>query len=269
MGWKFDGDKIVVQDGHPVWTYEDGKESPFNADSALKSIKDVTAESISRKEKIREYETKLAPFAGIENGAEFITKATAALETVKNFDGKKLIDAGEVETLKASVAATYREKITGMETAFTTKEKEYQAAISSKDANISNLLIKGAIGRAKFIEDRTVLTPSIAYDVFKGNFKIEEHEGEARAVATRKDGTKIMSLKDPGSYAGIDEALQTLVNEHPDKDRLLRGIDGGGGAPPSRGASNFTGKIISRATFESMAPMSQINYCKDGGRVKD
>jgi len=88
-------------------------------------------------------------------------------------------------------------------------------------------------------------------------------------VATRKDGTKIMSLKDPGSYAGIDEALETLVNEHPDKDRLLKGIDGGGGATRKDGPSNFTGKIISRATFESMAPMSQINYCKDGGRVKD
>lgn len=256
MAWKMDGESIAVKDGHPVWIYDDGKESPFNAESALKSIKDVTAESISRKEKIREFETKFQPFVGIEDGADFITKATAALETVKNLDGKKMIDAGEVETLKASVAATYKEKIVGMENAFSTKEKEYQDAISSKDSNISNLLIKGAIGRANFIEERTVLTPSIAYDVFKANFKIEEQDGEAKAVATRKDGTKIMSLKDPGSYAGINEALETLVSEHPDKDRLLKGIDGGGGTPPN-GRIHTTGKTITRQQFDSFNPAQQ------------
>jgi len=263
------GEAIEVKDGHPVWIYEDGKESPFSADSALKSIKDLTVESMSRKSKLQEYEAKLAPFADIDNGADFITKAKAALETVKNLDGKKLIDAGEVETLKQSVALTYKEKITGMETAFLTKEKEYQTAISTKDANISNLLIKGAIGRAKFIEERTVLTPSIAYDVFQRNFKIEEHEGEARAVATRKDGTKIMSLKDPGSYAGIDEALETLVNEHPDKDRLLKGIDGGGGATQTKGQPGTAGKITTRSQWDTWDSLTQHKWIKDGGRVRD
>ena len=256
MAWKFEGDNIAVKDGHPVWVYDDGKEAGFNAESALKSIKDVTAESISRKEKLREYESKFAPFMEIENGSEFVTKAKEAMETVKNFDDKKLIDAKEVETLKQSVAATYKEKISGMETAFATKEKEYLSAIESKDSNISNLLIKGAIGRAKFIEDKTVLTPSIAYDVFKANFKIEENEGEARAVATRKDGTKIMSLKDPGSYAGIDEALETLVNEHPDKNRLLRGIDGGGGTPP--GSQRNNGNV----DLSKMSPRERLDYSR-------
>ena len=269
MAWKMEGDNIAMQDGHPVWIYEDGKESPFNAESALKTIKDVTAESISRKEKIRGLESKLEPLAGIDEPAEFIKTAKEALETVKNLDSKKLIDAGEVETLKASVAATYKEKITGMETAFSAKEKEYLDAIKSKDANISNLLIKGAIGRADFITEKTVLTPSIAYDVFKSNFQIEDNDGQPVAVATRKDGHKIMSLKDPGKYADINEALETLVNEHPDKDRLLKGIDGGGGKPPHSGTGNTTGKFITRSAWDGMDPVSQGEYVKSGGRVKD
>ncbi len=270
MPWKMDGETISMEDGNPVWVHSDGKAVGFNAESALKNLKDVTAESISRKEKIREFETKIAPFAGIENGAEYVKTANEALETVKNLDGKKLIDAGEVETLKASVAATYKEKITGMEAAFATKENDYKSAIETKDSNISNLLIKGAIGRADFIESRTVLTPSIAYDVFKGNFQIEEQDGQAKAVATRKDGTKIMSLKDPGSYAGINEALETLVNEHPDKDRLLKGVDGGGGSPPNGGGqSNSSVKYISRASWDTLGAVAQMKYAKSGGRVKD
>ena len=250
-----DGDAIAVQDGNPVWIHTDGKEAGFNADAALTNLRDVTAESMGRKEKIREFETKLAPFAGIDDGAGFISQANAALETVKNYDGKKMIDAGEVETLKASVAATFNEKITGMETAWESKEKEYQDAITSKDSNISNLLIKGAIGQAGFIEDKTVLTPSIVYDVFKDNFQIEEHDGVAKAVATRKDGTKIMSLKDPGSYASINEALETLVNEHPDKLRLLKGIDGGGGTPPN-------GNRNSNVDLSKMSPRERLDFSR-------
>lgn len=267
MPWKMDGEQIVVQDGHPVWVYDDGKESPFNAESALKKINDVTAESVGRKEKIREYETTLEAVKGIDDLGGFVEQARSAIDTVKNLDDKKLVDAKEVETLKASVAATYKEKITGMETAFAAKEKELQDAVTKSQSTISDLLIRGQISQAPFISDRTVLTPSIAFDVFKGNFKIEEVEGEHRAVAVRKDGTKIMSLKDPGSFASVNEALETLVGEHPDKDRLLKGIDGGGGAPPSGGGGKGGGKTITRAQYESMEPTARREFFKGGGAI--
>lgn len=269
MPWKMNGESIVVQDGHPVWVYDDGKESPFNAESALKKISDVTAESVGRKEKIREYETKLEALNGIDNPAAFVKKANEALETVKNLDDKKLIDAKEVETLKASVAATFNEKINGMEKAFATKEQEYQDTIDKSQSTISDLLIRGQISQASFISDKTVLTPTIAFDVFKNNFKIEEVDGEHKAVAVRKDGTKIMSLKDPGSFANVNEALETLVSEHPDKDRLLKGIDGGGGTPPGGNKTPFTGKTLTRQAFNGLDQVARAKFVKDGGRVTE
>lgn len=269
MPWKMNGENIVVQDGHPVWVYDDGKESPFNAESALKKISDVTAESVGRKDKIREYETKLEALKGIDDPVAFVKKATAAIETMKNLDDKKLIDAKEVETLKASVAATFNEKISGMEKAFATKEQEYQDQLGKSQSIISDLLIRGQINQASFISERTVLTPTIAFDVFKENFKIEEVDGEPRAVAVRKDGKKIMSLKDPGSFASVNEALETLVNEHPDKDRLLKGIDGGGGTPPNGNQSKFTGKTLSRQAFNGLDQFSRQKFIKDGGRVTE
>lgn len=268
MAWKMDGDSIAIKDGNPVWVYEDGKEAGFNAETALKNLDVATAESVVRKKKLKELEEKYKPLADIEDVSDFFTKATAAIDTVKNFDDKKFVDAKEVETLKLSVAKTYDDKIKGMETAWTTKEKEYQESISSKDTNISNLLIKGEIGRSQFIGDKTVLTPSIAFDVFKGNFQIEESDGHVKAVATRADGTRIMSLKDPGSYAGIDEALETLVTEHPDSARLVKGNPGGGGTPPGGGGGG-NDKSISRSQFEKMDPVAQGNHVRGGGTVTD
>ncbi|MCG8643419.1 MAG: hypothetical protein MI862_27070, partial [Desulfobacterales bacterium] len=75
MPWKLDGENIVVEDGHPVWVYSDGKESPFNAESALGKIKDLTTESVGRKEKIRAMETDLKILEGIEDPAKFIDSA--------------------------------------------------------------------------------------------------------------------------------------------------------------------------------------------------
>lgn len=233
MAFKMDGETIAMQDGLPVWVYDDGKESPLDVEKTLKTLQATTAESVGRKEKIREIESKYAPFANIENPVEYLENANKAIDTVANLDSKKLVDAGEIELVKQSVASTFNDKINGMETAFAAKEREYQEAITNKDSSISNLLIKGEIGRSGFLPEKTWMPASTAYAMFKDNFAIEESNGEARAVAVRKDGTKIMSLKDPGSYATIDEALETLIHEHPDKDRLMKGIDGGGGAPPN------------------------------------
>ena len=256
MAFKMDGETIAMQDGLPVWIYDDGKESPLDVAATLKNLKSTTAESVGRKEKIREFEAKLAPFTEIENPVEYLEKANKAIETVKNLDDKKLVDADQVELIKQSVASTFADKITGMETAFIKKERGYQDTIKLKDSSISNLLIKGEIGRSKFLPDKTWMPPSVAFDSFKDNFTIEEVNKEVKAVAVRKDGTRIMSLKDPGSYATVDEALETLVNEHPDKDRLLKGIGGGGGAPPN-GQTNASGKAITREQFNSMEGAQQ------------
>jgi hypothetical protein len=251
--WKMDGDSITVDNGNPVWIYDDGRESGFNAESALKSISDVTAESMARKEKIRGFEAQLEVFKDIENPGEYLAQAKAAMETLSSLDQKKLMDAGEVDVLKKSIEATYKEKINGMETAFGAKEKEYKETLNSQNNSISNMLIEGEIGRSGFISDKTVLTPSIAFSAFKNNFKVKEIEGRPFAIASRQDGTAIMSLKDPGKYASVNEALETLVNEHPDKSSLLKGISGGGGTPPGGPGG------ITHTDYQNMSPIERLN----------
>ncbi len=138
MPWKMDGDKIVVQDGHPVWVYPEGKESPFNAESALSRINELTTESVGRKKKLQDQEEKLKVLEGIDNPGEFVKTAKEAIKTVKNLDDKKLVDAGEVEKVKQSVASTYKEKIAGLEAAY---DKRHRLLL---------MILSGSILRSRF-----------------------------------------------------------------------------------------------------------------------
>ena len=108
MAWKVDENgAIAVQDGAPVWVYEEGdnkgSEAPVDFNKTLKSISDIKAESIARKEKLRGYAEKYKAIeeAGIEDIADFYAKATDAINKVQNFNEKQLIDAGEVEKISS------------------------------------------------------------------------------------------------------------------------------------------------------------------------
>ena len=227
MPWVMNGDAIAMKDGMPIWKYDDGKESPVDFGSTLTSIRDLTAESVKRKDKIRDMEGQLQVLDGIENPSEWMTKAKEAIKTVQNLSDKQLIDAGEAERMKTSIIEGYEKKL-----------KEKDDVISSKDAGIRGLLVKGAFDGSNFIRESTVLPAGFAYDHFGKNFEVVEEDGELRAVAFRVvNGKKdrIISGKNPSAYASPEEAIEILINEHPDKDRILKGNPGGGGIQPGNG----------------------------------
>jgi len=232
MPWKMNGDHAEVQDGHPVWVYDDGKEAPFDAGSALSKIRDLTSESIGRKNKLKDMEQRFAPVAEIEDLATYITNANKALETVANFKDKDFIEAGEVERLKHGVAESFETKISELTKSYDKKIKAMEEAESLNKQNIQKLLVRGAFDRSEFIRENTILSPRIVYSTFAKNFQIEDVDGTPTAIGTRENGEKIFSLKKPGSYADTEEALEILINEHPDKDIILKGTPGGGGTLP-------------------------------------
>ena len=90
---------VVVQDGKPVYVYDDGKEVAYDVPAAVAKIGSLNAEAKQHREAKEAAEAKLKAFDGIENAEA----AKKALETVKNLDDKKLIDAGEAEKVKAEV----------------------------------------------------------------------------------------------------------------------------------------------------------------------
>ena len=96
MPWKMREDgTIELENGNPVYVHADGKEVPFDAEGALKSIGKLSSEMKMTKKQHQEAAEKLALYSAIEDPEA----AVKAMDIVKNLDAKKLVDAGQIEIL--------------------------------------------------------------------------------------------------------------------------------------------------------------------------
>lgn len=243
MSWKTDENgAIVVTDGNPVWIYESGpekdKEAPVEFGKTLATIQNITKESIGRKEKIAELKaiTGKIEEAGIEDLDAFIEEAKTAMETVKNLTDQQTAQDDSMEKMKQSIADSFNRQIESLKEAAKKSESEWKAKLDAKQKAIERLIIKGAFDTSSFLREKTVMLPDMAFTYFGDRFKVEERDGELVGYAVDKEGDKIMSLKNPGQYADPIEAIEIIVNEHPQKDRLLR-MDASGsgmGAPAGK-----------------------------------
>lgn len=210
---------VVVQDGKPVYVHDDGKEVPFDAAQTVATISRLNGEAKTHREAKEQLETKLKGFEGIEDPAA----AKKALETLKNFDDKKLVDAGEVEKVKAEAIKAIEDK--------------YAPIVQERDAfqaQLHNELIGGGFARSKFIQDNIAVPTDMIQATFGKNFQIEN----GKVVAVGADGQKIYSRTRPGEVADFDEALETLVGGYQHKDSILKGGQGSGGGFQGGGNSN-------------------------------
>jgi len=253
MPWKTDENGvIVVTDGNPVWIYESGQEkdqeAPVNFGKTLATIQNITKESIGRKEKINELKaiTGKIEEAGIEDLDAFIEEAKTAMETVKNLTDQQTAQADSMEKMKQSIADSFNRQIESLKEAAKKSESEWQAKLDAKQKAIERLIIKGAFDTSSFLREKTVMLPDMAFTYFGDRFKVEERDGELVGYAVDKEGDKIMSLKNPGQYADPIEAIEIIVNEHPQKDRLLRMDASGSGMGAPAGKNDPSANLQTR-----------------------
>lgn len=222
----------VLQDGKPVYVHDDGKEVAFDAPSTVATISRLNGEAKSHRERAEAAEKSLKSFEGIADPSA----AIKALETVKNLDAKKLVDAGEIEKVKSEIGKAYQEKLD-------TAEKRAADA----EGRFYDSEIGGAFARSKLIagEGATLLLPpEVARATFGKSFKLEE----GKIVGYDANGQKLYSRERPGELANFDEALSQIVDASPFKDSILKSSGAsGGGAPPSggqgSGQKNTGGKL--------------------------
>lgn len=241
---------VVVQDGKPVYVHDDGKEIPFDAPAAMSKIGDLNKEAKGHRERADTAETKLKAFEGIEDPAA----AVKALNTVKNLDDKKLVDAGEVERVKSEAIKAVEEKYAPT----VKKNEELEAALYGEK-------IGGSFARSKFIADKLAIPADIAQSFFGKHFKIED----GKVVATDASGNKVFSRARPGEIADFDEALEHLVETYPNRNHILRssGASGSGANGGAGGAGG--GKTVTRAQFDSMDAQARVAHTSGGGTVTD
>lgn len=235
-----------VQDGKPVYVHDDNKEIPFDAPATVAKIGQLNGEAKGHRERAETAEAKLKSFEGITDPAA----AVKALETVKNLDDKKLIDAGEVQKIRD-------EAVKAVET-------KYEPVVKERDSLKGELYqekIGGRFARSPFIvgdKAKVIIPPDMMQSRFGSAFKIED----GKVVAYGADGNKLFSRSRPGELADFDEALEILVDSYPHKDSILKG-DGasGGGAGPGGGGGNGV-RTITRAQFDGMSQNDRMSASK-------
>lgn len=85
---------------------------------------------------------------------------------------------------------------------------------------------------SKFVADRLTVPVDVALAAFGPAFKVED----GRLVAHDKHGATLYSYTRPGEVANFDEAMESLVSQYPEKEKILRPA-GDSGAKPQPGAN--------------------------------
>lgn len=239
---------VVVADGKPVYVHDDGKEIPFDAPAAMQKISSLNAESRGHRERAEKAEGSVKEFEGID-----VAAARKALETVKNLDHKKLVDAGEVEKVKEEVTKALQPKI-----------DEANGRADKAERALHEEKIGGAFARSKFITDKLAIPSDLVQARFGSAFKLED----GKVVAYQGD-SKVFSRTKPGDVADFDEALEILVEQYPHRDHILKGSGANGGGASGGGGKGAGSKSISRARFDALSPAEKVAHTKGGGTVTD
>lgn len=240
-----------VQDGKPVFVEDDGKELAFDAVGTRATISRLNGEAKTHRERAEAAEKGLRSFEGIEDPSA----ALKALDTMKNLDAKKLIDAGEVERVKQEIAKSYEAKLSDTTTKLQSLEHQLYAE-----------KIGGSFARSKMVAEKLAIPADMVQARFGQQFKIED----GKVVAYDVSGNKIFSRTRPGELADFDEALDSLIDQYPYKDHILKGSGAsGGGAQGGAKGGDGGKKTVTRQQFDGMDEAAKTQHMRSGGQVVD
>lgn len=249
MPWKLDeAGNVISENGLPIFIHPDGKTFGFDGDGTVATIGRLKDENRIHRERGDSSEGKLKEYEGIDP-----VKAREAMGIVSNLDAKKLIDAGEVDKVRAETLKAAEEKY-----------KPYVDKVSQLEQQFHAEKIGGAFSRSKLISEKFAIPADMVQARFGSAFGLED----GKVVAKDGNGNKLYSRSRPGELADFDEALEMLVDQYPYKDHILKGSGAsGGGARGSNGAGG--GKSISRAQFDQLGPQEQREAIKSGTKITD
>ncbi len=222
----------VVQDGKPVYVHDDGKEVAFDAPSAVSKITALNAEARDHRQAKEAAEAKAKAFEGIEDAEA----ARKALETLKNLDEGKLIQAGKVDEIKAAAQRAAQEQVAAASKAHAEELARTKQQLDKLTGDLYSEKIGGSFNRSKLITEKFAIPADLVQARFGQSFKVED----GKIVAYDQAGNKIFSRSRPGEIADFDEALDTLVDQYPYKESILKGSGASGSGAGSSGSGGGT-----------------------------
>lgn len=245
----------VVKDGNPVYVHDDGKEIAFDAPGTVATIGRLNAEAKTYREAKEAIEAK---FSKIPQDFDF-EKATQALTTVKNLADKQIVDAGEVDKLKADAVKQ------ALDSYESTKYKPLKTKFDEQEQRMRNLIMGHAFASSKFINEKMSIPAAMVQSHFGHLLKVDGDN----LVGFDASGNQVFSRAQPGHPAGFDEWIETVVDQFPFKDSILKGSGASGTGAKGSAAPGGAGKTFSRAQFDAMNQQERAAKFKEGYKVVD
>jgi len=238
----FDDDgHVVIKDSMPVYKYEDGSESPFNAKKTLDNLNkknsDLEEEKSRHFTKLKATEKLLKAYKGMEP-----KDVADALETVKNLKGQQILDANGIKALKIDMRESFDVEVQQKESAWKTALDEKDAVILTKEKTIRNQALTQEFANSEFFSGKnpkTIYPAKDAVKIFGHMFDVTGEGSDITIIAKSLDGNVVMSQKNHGDPADFNEAMTKFIDEHPEKARILNTSPGGPLAGGNLGPGNI------------------------------
>lgn len=246
---------VVVKDGKPIYVHDDGKEIPFDAQKATEKISELNENEKKKRFDVKSIQEKLDAYKVGDDDYLDAAEARKALDTVKNLEDGKLLDAGKVDKLKSEIQQAYVEKEKEKDKQFKAKEDSLNESLQAKEDTIYKLMVVTKFANSPTVIDKTNLPPDIAADYFGKHFKVEG-EGLTAKVTGYIDGEKILSRERPGEVAEFEEALGTVIEHYPMKDRILKTTGGGSGSQGNTGGGRTSAE--DKKELMSLPPVDRM-----------
>lgn len=236
----------VVDSNGRVLYDNDGKEFAFDAAQTYGKIQELTNESKTHREARESAEAKVALFKDIDPA-----KYKEAVDALSKIDQKKLIDAGEVDKVKESIAQSYEQKLA-----------EERKALDTLRAQYEGEKLTAAFASSKYINEQLAVPPDMAKATFGSQFKIDN--GQIKAYDAH--GNLIYSRVNPGSPADFEEAFTQIVEGYQYKDRILKASNQNGTGGDQKGGGPK--KTYTRAQFNELPANEQAKVALDARENK-
>jgi hypothetical protein len=235
-GWKMDGDKLALDgEGNPIYINSAGQEQSVKGDT----ISTLNAEAKTHRTAKETAETALAKYRDA-NGKLIDPEAAAkAIDMVSKIDAKTLIDAGKVDEVRAQITSEFKTQLT-----------EKDNAIAERDQRINGMMIDGVFKGSEFIAERVAMPRDFFEAAMRNNFRVED----GKVVAYDRSGNRLMSKKSVGDFADPNEALELLVEMHPQKDTILKAAQQGGTGNQGGGGGRGGSRTMKRSEFDALDP---------------
>jgi len=240
----------------PVYVEDDGTEIEVDVPNLFLKITEVSAEAKGYRKEKAALKEKFKVFEGVDNLEEWKSNADKAIETVKNFNDKQLVDAGKVDEIKQQMKSVHQEEIQQIHESYKQSIKDGEVALKGKDNMIYKLMVSSQFAQSPYFtgeNPKSTLPPEIAETYFGKYYKVEDDgKGNLRTTGYRKDGTSIYSRKNPGELADFNESLEVIISEYPYKNRILNSSGSGSGAGGGSGTGVETGVDLKISKLQAM-----------------